>query len=121
MNLAPPPNHLIEPRLEMRLEPHPARQIVHGKPVVLILDQQQVMVKDERDRWVRVAYCGVKPSEGVFFIRDYPEAFIASVKQFVDEQLGGEATTSAPPPAPPEPEADEPGDYDSQLILPEEY
>ena len=73
--------------MEIRIEPHPAREIVHGEPVQIIFDQQQVMVDG-----VRVAWCGDKPGKPLSFIRHYPEAFIQQIKAFVEKALEGKVS-----------------------------
>lgn len=84
--------------LKIELEPHPAREYVHGVPVIIIKDQQQIMVNG-----ARAGYCGTEPGKPISFIRRYHDDFKKMVVDFVTEKLGSVGSVNEPPP-PPEPE-----------------
>lgn len=101
----------------VKLEPHPARQEIHGVLVPIIKDQQQVMVNG-----VRVAYCGVEPGKPLCFIREYPPTFVELVQADVERQLGGPCSgvNSAPGIVEkPKPAKDEEEDVDDEDLIDE--
>lgn len=76
----------------LSLAPHPAVRMVHGNPVPVITDVQQVMLNG-----VRVAYCGCEPGRPVNFIRSFPQAFQDAIVKFVAEMVGEVSCANAPP------------------------
>lgn len=77
---------------EFRTQPHPARKIVFGKPVVLITDVLMLQVKDG-DRWMQIGYCGAKPDRPCTLLGSYPDEFTEAVTAFVTEQIGAPSRT----------------------------
>lgn len=77
---------------KITIEPHPARDVVHGIEIEMFPDQRQVMVNG-----ARVAYCGSAPDTPLCFIRDYPPEYSDSIVEFVTQQLGPRNKIAAAP------------------------
>lgn len=73
---------------EFKIEPHPARRIVFGKPVVHIRDVQMLMVRDEDGRFVQVGYCGAEPGRPLTLLEDWGPEFLEAAAEFVTREVG---------------------------------
>ena len=94
------------------LIPHIGKQMVRikGQPareVDVALDQFQIMIGT-----VRVGYVGKAKGAPITFIRAYPQVVHDEVREHVVKLLGGDPTTSQPPP--PSPGAEEAEDTDME-------
>lgn len=73
---------------EFRIEPHPARRIVFGVPVVHVRDVQMLRVKDTDDRWLHIGYCGAEPNRPLTLLEDWGPEFLAAATEYVTREVG---------------------------------
>jgi hypothetical protein len=79
--------------MEITIDDHPARQIIHGESVPLIDD-----VKLIRINGIGAGYCGVEPGRPVTMVRPYPKSVMEEVRVAVEAYTGGSASSLNQPP-----------------------
>jgi len=78
--------------MQITIEEHPARQIVHGESVPLIEDVMMIRING-----IHAGYCGVTPGSPVTMVRPYPQAVMEEVRTAVEARFGEVSSLNHPP------------------------
>jgi hypothetical protein len=98
---------------KIAIEDHPARREVCGLETVAFPTQKQVLVNGRR-----VGYCGSKPNMPLNLITLLPADYRDSVREFVEQTIGGKVSKVCEMPG--VDEAGNPEPYDSEIVTDEQ-